>query len=206
VALTGEPGVGKSRLVWEVTHSPHTHGWLVLHVGSVSYGKATPYRPVIELLRSYFQIEDRDDEREARAKVTGRLLTLDRTLASTSPEFLTLLDVPVDDTEWQTVDPPQRRRRTLEAVKRLLLRESHVQPLLVVFENLHWADSETQAVLDDLVESVPAARVLLLVNYRPELPIAGAARAATPRSASIGCNTRVRRSVSCGPCWATTLA
>jgi class 3 adenylate cyclase/tetratricopeptide (TPR) repeat protein len=168
VALIGEPGVGKSRLVWEVTHSPHTHGWLVLHVGSVSYGKATPYRPVIELLRSYFQIGDRDDEREARAKVTGRLLTLDRMLASTSPEFLTLLDVPVDDIEWQTVDPPQRRRRTLEAVKRLLLRESHVQPLLLVFENLHWADSETQAVLDDLVESMRAARVLLLVNYRPE--------------------------------------
>ena len=66
------------------------------------------------------------------------------------------------------LDPPQRRQRTLEAVKRLLLRESQVQPLLVVFEDLHWIDGETQAFLDSLVESLPTARLLLLVNYRPE--------------------------------------
>ena len=66
------------------------------------------------------------------------------------------------------LDPLQRRRRTLEALKRILLRESQVQPLLLVFEDLHWIDSETQAVFDLLVESLPTARVLLLVNYRPE--------------------------------------
>ena len=69
---------------------------------------------------------------------------------------------------WQTLDPPQRRQRTLDAVKRLLLRESQVQPLLLVFEDLHWIDTETQALLDSLVESLPPARLLLLVNYRPE--------------------------------------
>ena len=68
----------------------------------------------------------------------------------------------------QLLDPPQRRQRTLDALKRLLLRESQVQPLLVVFEDLHWIDAETQAVLDRLVESLPTARLLLLVNYRPE--------------------------------------
>src|SRR5262249_31096605 len=66
------------------------------------------------------------------------------------------------------LDPLQRRRRTLEALKHILLRESQVQPVLLVFEDLHWIDSETQAVLDMLVESLPTARVLLLVNYRPE--------------------------------------
>src|SRR3989442_4750052 len=84
------------------------------------------------------------------------------------PGLLTLLDVPVDDPEWQPLDPPQRHQRTLDAVKRLLLRESQVQTLLVVFEDLHWIDSETQALLDGLVESLPATRLLLLVNYRPE--------------------------------------
>ena len=84
------------------------------------------------------------------------------------PAFLALLDVPVDDAAWSALDPPQRRQRTLDAVKRLLLRESQVQPLLVVFEDLHWIDGETQAVLDSLVESLPTARMLLLVNYRPE--------------------------------------
>ena len=103
-----------------------------------------------------------------REKLTGKLLTLDRALESDLPALLSLLDVPNDDPQWSTLDPPQRRRRTLEAVKRLLLRESQVQPLMVVVEDLHWIDSETQAVLDGLVESLPAARLLLLVNYRPE--------------------------------------
>src|SRR5205807_1842615 len=84
------------------------------------------------------------------------------------PPLLALLDVPVDDPAWTHLEPPQRRTRTLDAVKRLLLRESQVQPLVLVFEDLHWIDSETQALLDSLVESLPTARVLLLVNYRPE--------------------------------------
>src|SRR5262249_42513470 len=164
----GEPGVGKSRLVWEVTHSHRVHGWLVLQAGSVSYGKATSYWPVIDLLKGYFGIEDRDGPRAVQEKVTGKLLTLDRAQEGSLPALLSLLDVPTDDPQWQTLDPLQRRRRTLDAVKRLLLRESQVQPVLVVFEDLHWIDSETQALLDGLVESLPAARVLLLVNYRPE--------------------------------------
>jgi tetratricopeptide (TPR) repeat protein len=168
VALVGEPGVGKSRLVWEVTHSHRTHGWLIVQASSVSYGKATPYLPVIDLLKGYLKIQDPDDPRAVREKVTGKLLTLDEALKPAVPAFLGLLDVAVEDAAWAALDPPQRRQQTLEAVKRLLLRESQVQPLLVVFEDLHWVDGETQAVLDSLVESLPAARVLLLVNYRPE--------------------------------------
>jgi class 3 adenylate cyclase/tetratricopeptide (TPR) repeat protein len=168
VAIVGEPGVGKSRLVWEVTHSHRTHGWLIAQAGSVSYGKATPYLPVMDLLKGYFQIEDRDDHRKIQEKVTGKLLTLDEALKPALPAVLALLDVPVEDAAWQALDPPQRRRRTLDAVKRLLLRETQVQPLLVVFEDLHWIDSETQALLDSLVESVPTTRLLLLANYRPE--------------------------------------
>ncbi|MBI3629595.1 MAG: AAA family ATPase, partial [Candidatus Rokubacteria bacterium] len=167
-ALVGEPGVGKSRLVWELGHSHRTQGWLVLESGSVSYGKATLYRPLIDLLRTYFQIDDRDDVRRLREKVTGKLLALDRGLEPALPAVLALLDAPVEDAEWSNLDPAQRRRQTLEAVKRLVVRESRVQPLLLVFEDLHWIDSATQAFLDDLVESLPTARVLLLVNYRPE--------------------------------------
>ena len=134
----------------------------------MSYGKATTYFPVIELLRRYFGIEPRDDGRKMREKVTGRLLSLDRALEPALPVFLSLLDVPVEDPEWTRLDPPQRRRQTLEALKRLVLRESQVQPVLLVVEDLHWIDSETQAWLDLLVESLPTARLLLLVNYRPE--------------------------------------
>src|SRR5262245_17729709 len=109
VAIVGEPGVGKSRLVWEVTHSHRTHGWLILQASSVSYGKATPYLPVIDLLKDYLQIEDRDDARRRREKVTGKLLTLDEALKPTLPAVLALLDVPVDDARWQTLDPAHRR-------------------------------------------------------------------------------------------------
>ncbi|MBP1726855.1 MAG: family ATPase [Deltaproteobacteria bacterium] len=168
LGIVGEPGVGKSRLVWEATHSHRVHGWQILQAGLVSYGKATSYLPVIDLLKSYFAIEDRDGPRAVREKVTGKLLTLDRALEDSLPALFSLLEVAIDDPRWQVLDPPQRRRITLDAVKRLLLRESQVQPLLVVFEDLHWVDSETQALLDRLVESVPAARLLLLVNYRPE--------------------------------------
>ena len=123
---------------------------------------------MIDLLKGYFKIGDRDDHREMRAKVLGRVLGLDRALEPLLPPLLALLDVPVEDPAWQNLDPPQRRQRTLDAVKRLLLRESQVQPLLVVFEDLHWIDGETQALLDSLVESLGSARLLLLVNYRPE--------------------------------------
>src|SRR6266849_5977439 len=167
-AVVGEAGVGKSRLLYEFTHSHRLQGWLVLESASVSYGKATSYLPVIDLLKGYFKIQDRDDLRDIREKVTGKLLTLDRALEPTLPALLALLDVPIDDAAWQTLDPGQRRQRTLDAVKRLLLREAREQPLLLIFEDLHWIDGETQALLDGLVESLGSARLLLLVNYRPE--------------------------------------
>jgi predicted ATPase len=168
VAVVGDPGVGKSRLFWEFTPSHRTQGWLIVESTSVSYGKATAFLPLIELLRTYFQIEARDDARKIREKVTGKLFSLDRALEPSLPALLWLLDVPVDDPQWKRLDPPQRRQQTLDGIKRLLLRESQIQPLLLVFEDLHWIDAETQAFLDSVVESLPTARLLLLVNYRPE--------------------------------------
>jgi predicted ATPase len=168
VALVGEAGVGKSRLVHECVHSHHTQDWRVLESASVSYGKATPYFPVMDLLKRYCHVDDGDNARTIRAKVTGQVLTLDETLQDTLPALLVLLDAMPDDSPFLRLDPPQRRQRTLEALKRVLLRESQVQSLLLVFEDLHWIDTETQALLDRLVESLPTTHLLLLVNYRPE--------------------------------------
>jgi class 3 adenylate cyclase len=176
VAIVGEAGVGKSRLTYEFTHSHRVQDWLILETSSVSYGKATSYLPLIDLLKGYFKIGDRDDHREMRAKVLGRVLGLDRALEPLLPllpPLLTLLDAPVEDPAWQTLDPSQRRQRTLDAVKRLLLRESQVQPLLVVFEDLHWVDGESQALLDSLVESLGSARFLLVDLIETCLPSGG---------------------------------
>ena len=169
VAIVGEAGVGKSRLVYEFTHSHRVQDWLILEASSVSYGKATSYLPVIDLLKGYFKIGDRDDHREMRDKVLGKLLGLDRVARGRCCRRCSLCSTCRSRTlPGRSLDPPQRRQRTLDAVKRLLLRESQVQPLLVVFEDLHWIDGETQALLDSLVESLGSARLLLLVNYRPE--------------------------------------
>ena len=179
VAMVGEAGVGKSRLVYEFVHwrdcvgagrspSHHLTGWRALESASVSYGKAIPYFPVLDLLKRYVHVEESDDLRTIRAKITGQVLTLDEALQEIIPALLSLLDALPDDSPFLNLEPPQRRQRILEALKRLLLRESQVQPLLLVFEDLHWIDAETQALLDSLVESLPTARLLLLVNYRPE--------------------------------------
>jgi class 3 adenylate cyclase/tetratricopeptide (TPR) repeat protein len=169
VAIVGEPGVGKSRLVWEFTHSHRMQGCLVLEAASVSYGKATTYLPVVDLLKRYFQLEARDDGRKIREKVTGKLFSLDRGLEPCLTPLLWLLDVPVEEAEWERLDPTLRRQRLHESLRRVVLRESREQPLVLVFEDLHWVDAETQALLNGLVESLPTARLLLLlVNYRPE--------------------------------------
>ena len=167
-ATIGEPGLGKSRLYYEFVHTPKVEDWLVLAAGSVSYGKATAYLPVVDLLKGYFRIESRDTPRNIREKVTGKLLTLDEGLRSILRPVLSLLGGLVDDPAWDDLDPSERRRRIIEAIRALLLRESEVQALVVIFEDLHWIDRETQAVLDALVDSLPTARILLLVNYRPE--------------------------------------
>ena len=167
-AIVGEPGVGKSRLLFELTHSPRVEDWLVVEARAVSYGSATSYLPVIDLLKGYFKVADHDTHRDIREKITGKVLTLDRSLEPQLTPLLALLDVDVDDRQWSALDALSRRVQTLDALKRLFIREAQIQPLLLVFEDLHWIDSETQALLDSLVDSLPAVRIFLLVNYRPE--------------------------------------
>jgi class 3 adenylate cyclase/tetratricopeptide (TPR) repeat protein len=169
LALVGEPGVGKSRLIQEFIHSEHTQSWRILEARAVSYGAAASYLPVTEFLKGYFQLSTSDDPLAIREKVTGKLLALDDALLSTLPALLTLLGLPPDDLHSSSSsDPPQRRQRTLDAVKRLLFRESEVQPLLIVLEDLHSIDPETQVLIDGIVDGLPSARILLLVNFRPE--------------------------------------
>jgi class 3 adenylate cyclase/predicted ATPase len=167
VGVMGEPGVGKSRLFYEFKLISQS-GRLVLEAFSVSHGKASAYLPIIELLKTYFQTQPQDDERSRREKVIGKVLGLDRSLEDTLPYLFALLGIEDPTSSLQQMDPQIRRRRTLEAIKRLLIRESLKRPLMLLFEDLHWLDTETQAFLDLLSESVASARILLLVNYRPE--------------------------------------
>src|SRR5262245_16391585 len=168
VAIVGDAGVGKSRLVHEFLRSHQREGWRLLETALLSYSPTMSYQPVVDLLRTYLKIQDRDGAREIREKVTGTLLPLDDTLKPALPALLSLLGMSVDDPVWPALDPVQRRQRTIDAITHTWLRESQVQPVLVVVEDLHWIDAESQAVLDSLVEHIPTARLLLLVNHRPE--------------------------------------
>ncbi len=166
VALIGEPGVGKSRLSYEFMQTDRARGWRLLESAAVSYGKATSYLPLVDLLRRHFDVGPRDQPAETRDKVGQRIRALDPALEPLLPALLALLDVP--DAQWDRLDPAERRQRTHEALKVLIVRESHMRPLILLVEDLHWLDGETQAFLDGLVERLPTARLLLLVTYRPE--------------------------------------
>jgi len=166
VGIVGEPGVGKSRLMWELLRSDHLRGWVVLRAGAAPYAKRTPYLPVIELLRAALAIGPSDDAATTRTRL-AEVLTPDEAARFLSP-VLALLDLPVDDARWNSLDAGQRRRRTLDAAKYLVTRRAREGPLCLAVEDAHWIDDETEAVLDALVESAPPSRVLILVSYRPE--------------------------------------
>jgi predicted ATPase len=191
VAALGEAGAGKSRLFHEFKAVAQSE-CAVLETFSLSYGKASAYLPVIELLRNYFGIAVDDEKRRlrekrlgqllaldsgrvvsfgrrrARATVTSKVLARDPTLEDTLPYLFALLGIQDLTDPLAQMDPQIRRRRTLDAIKRIFLRESLEQTLVLIFEDLHWIDSETQALLDLLADSIANSRVLLLVNYRPE--------------------------------------
>jgi tetratricopeptide (TPR) repeat protein len=141
---------------------------MVLEALSFSHGKASAYLPVLDLLQSYFGIEPEDDSRKRREKVNGKVLTLDRALEDALPHLLGLLGLNEGDDPLAGMDAQIRQRRMVEALKRILLRESLKQPLMLIFEDLHWIDEETQAFLNPLADSIGTAKILLLVNYRPE--------------------------------------
>jgi hypothetical protein len=166
VAMLGGAGVGKSRLLYELTRADPVRGWRILTCRGFSYGLTTPSLPVAELLKSYFGVEDRDDIEDIRGKVSRSLWTLSSQFEALLSPLLSLLHVSVEDAQWKRLDPAQRRLRMMDACKQVLLRESQAQSLLLVFEDLHWIDSETQAFLDRLIDSLAGARVLLLVSYR----------------------------------------
>jgi class 3 adenylate cyclase/tetratricopeptide (TPR) repeat protein len=167
VAAVGEAGAGKSRLMYEFkTAVPNE--CKVLEAYSVSHGKASAWLPVLEFLKSYFGLADEDDDSRRSEKVEAKVRGLDPALADTLPYVLSLLGIAGAGASLAMMDARIRRRRTLVAVKRIIIRESLKQPLVVLFEDLHWVDAATQELLNLLVDGVASARILMLVNYRPE--------------------------------------
>jgi class 3 adenylate cyclase/predicted ATPase len=167
VAIVADAGTGKSRLFHEfkVTLSAE---YKLLEAYSVSHGMASAWLPTLELLRSYFALQDADNAAQRRDKINAALASLDPALSDVQPYLFGLLGIQESPDLLAQMAPQIRRQRTLEAIKRIIVRESLEQPTVIIFEDLHWIDSESQALLDLLADSIAGARLLLLVNYRPE--------------------------------------
>jgi class 3 adenylate cyclase len=167
VAVLADAGTGKSRLFHEFK-ATLPEGCKLLEAYSVSHGKASAWLPVLELLHGYFGIENEDDPASRRNKVGAKLTLLDPALGEVALYLLGLLGIQEDPDPLAQMDAAIRRQRTLEAIKRIVLREALEHPVVLIFEDLHWIDGETQAFLDLLTDAIANARILVLVNYRPE--------------------------------------
>jgi len=168
VAVCGQPGVGKSRLIWEFTQLRRQSGWSILKASADSHGQTASYLPLIELMERYFGIDPADEMSAVAAKIGGRLAGLGMGPASHLQPLLALFDLSAPDARWDSLDPPQRHRRTLETVTALLVAESRLHPLIVLVEDLHAIDPETLELLEVLAEAMDGERFLLIVEHRPE--------------------------------------
>jgi class 3 adenylate cyclase/tetratricopeptide (TPR) repeat protein len=164
VAVVGPPGVGKSRLTHEFLAVCRRHGTRVLTAGATPYDTLTPYHPLKDLIRAWAGVRDGDVEPTLRRSLDARGGAAPGALSA----LTALLDAAPSDPVWADLDPRQRRREIRNAVRAVLLAEAATAPLVVVIEDLHWIDSETQAVLDELVASDVPSHLSLVVTYRPE--------------------------------------
>jgi len=165
VALVGDAGVGKSRLVRELLGGARAHDWLVLEATATSYGQATPFSTMVELLRAYLALGATEEAAHIRERIADALPVLDDK-PDAAPALLGLLDALPDTNPFHALDPQERRARTLATLAQLFLRVSHARPLLLVVEDLQWVDSETVRCLDAIVAGLPGARLCLVLTYR----------------------------------------
>jgi predicted ATPase len=167
VGVVGDAGVGKSRLFHQFK-TTSGGGFKLLETSGIAHAKGWVYLPLVELLQKYFDIQHDDDGEKRRHKIQSRLTDLDPGLLDTVPYLNALLGVPEADDPIEGMDRQLRKHRTLDAIKRVMVRESLAQPLLVIFEDLHWFDSESLEFMTLLADSLATLRILMLVNHRPE--------------------------------------
>ena len=168
VGVVADAGVGKSRLCFEFAERCRARGIPVREAHGVPHGRMVPLLPVLELLRGYFGIGERDSGREVRQKIAGTLLLLDRELEEALPLLFEFLGAPDPQRPAPDMDPEARQRRLFGALRRVVQARSHEEPSVTLVEDLHWLDAGSDAFLASMVEAVSGTRTLLLVNFRPE--------------------------------------
>jgi class 3 adenylate cyclase/tetratricopeptide (TPR) repeat protein len=168
VAVVGEPGAGKSRLLHEFVRSSSPRDVVLLTAGAATYGRNAPYLPITRLLRANFEIADRDTPHEVAKKLLGGLASIDKSLLKAAlPVLYGLLDLSIDR-GWRELDLTQRRRKIIDTFEMLLLALARIKPVVLIVEDLQWIDAETQTILREILGKLVASRVLFILTYRPE--------------------------------------
>ena len=167
-SITGEAGVGKSRLLYEFRKAIANEDVTLLEGKCLSYSQNVAYHPVIDLLKSNFDIREGDADHKIRDRVRQGLKLIGVDEATTLPYLLELLGVKDSGIDRIPMSPEGRKDRMLEAVKRISLKGSELRPLIMAVEDLHWTDRSSEEALKYLLESIPGSRILLIFTYRPE--------------------------------------
>ena len=167
-SIVSEAGVGKSRLLYEFRKAIVNQDITFLEGKCLSYSRGVAYHPVIDILKSNFDIQEGEGDTEIREKVKRGLKIMGVDEASTLPYLLELLSVKDSGIDQISMSPEAKKDRIIEAIKRIVLRGSEIRPLVMAFEDLHWLDKSSEDVLRSHLESIPGSRVLLIFTYRPE--------------------------------------
>ncbi|MET0926080.1 MAG: adenylate/guanylate cyclase domain-containing protein, partial [Solirubrobacterales bacterium] len=168
IGIVAEPGVGKSRLCYELAERCHNREIAVYEAQAQAHGQAIPFMPVLQMLRGYFGIEDRDSDRVAREKIAGRLLLLDESFADDLPLVFEFLSVPDPERPSPQISAEARQRALRGVIRRIYQVPSRTETVVNVVEDLHWMDEGSEEFLAEMVAAVEDTRTLAVLNFRPE--------------------------------------
>lgn len=167
VTIVGAAGMGKSRLIHEFLASLSDE-WLVFEAACAPQRINSSYFPISTLMRSIFRVDLMDTPSSAANRVRAQMARFDPELMAHQPAIFSLLDLAIDDGDWKTLEPPERRKKIIEAIKALMLYQERFTPLVILMEDVHWIDAETQLVMNNLIGAIGTARILIITTQRPE--------------------------------------
>jgi DNA-binding NtrC family response regulator/tetratricopeptide (TPR) repeat protein len=166
VGISGEAGIGKSRLIYELRETLAGKPVTCLEGLCHSYGASIPYLPVLDVLRASCGITDDDSPGAMADKARSTVLEAGMDLLETAPYLLHLLDIEADSERFAALAPDVAKARIFEILRQLVLKKARQTPLVVVIEDLHWIDRTSEEYLAFLAETVPSARLLVVCTYR----------------------------------------
>ncbi len=168
VGIVGEAGVGKSRLLFEFASQLPQDEFMFLEGRCLHFGSGMVYLPILDMLRSYFEIKEGDQESAIKEKLLKKIRQLDERLLDTLPSFQELLSVTVDDEKYKQLEPGHKKMRTFEAIRNFFISVSERQPLVLAVEDLHWIDKTSEECIGYLIDWLANTRIMLILLHRLE--------------------------------------